>query len=277
MSITTALYNVRPCLPHHRLSNGEFASFMRRHLRTGYDSSNAYATRCLKCKAINGVHFAMENTEAHSHNCSAAAYTRVHRHNVQAKLLCDELRPCCDKLVYEPQPRPGTAAARGARTRPDLKFQRKVATPATAASSSSRTQEPRFEDTPLCDFKAIDVTYASLAQGNLLHRQSFPYGSDVYWKSHRNEKHKEHGDDCLPFVITTLGAIDPNSLTWLDRVLQEHLSDKDKETRTVAQRIRSIIQAVALSTTKYNYQMYRTVAHFMRTSQPSTNFTFVGL
>jgi len=93
----------------------------------------------------------------------------------------------------------------------------------------------------------------------------------------RREKQKEHGNDCLPFVITTLGAIDPESIAWLDRVFRDHLTDKHKEARTVAQRIRSIIQSVALSTTKYNYQMYRTVAHFMRTQQPSTNFTFVGL
>ena len=277
MSIATAVYNARPCLPHHLLPNGAFASFMRRHLRTGYDPSNAYVTHCLKCKAVNGVHFAMENTEAHSHNCSAAAYTRVHRHNVQAKLLCDELRSCCDNIVYEPRPHPGTAAARRGRARPDLKFQSKVAMQTTPDSSSSRTQEARFEDTPLCAFTAIDVTYASLAQKDLLHRQPYSYGDDVYWKSHRRKKQKEHGDGCLPFVITTLGAIDPESIAWLDRVFRDHLTDKHKEARTVAQRIRSIIQSVALSTTKYNYQMYRTVAHFMRTQQPSTNFTFVGL
>ena len=42
-TVETALYNARPCMPHHRLSNGLIELFMRQHLqvRTGSHESNA--------------------------------------------------------------------------------------------------------------------------------------------------------------------------------------------------------------------------------------------
>ena len=98
----------------------------------------------------------------------------------------------------------------------------------------------------------------------------------IRWPAHRCPR-------CVPARCWTwawpMPPLHPPSAScaYLSILARDHLPDKHKEARTVTQRIRSIIQSVALSTTKYNYQMYRTVAHFMRTQQPSTNFTFVGL
>ena len=48
-TIASAMYNARPSSPQHRIKNGPFESFMRRHLRIGYEVSDVYSEQCPKC------------------------------------------------------------------------------------------------------------------------------------------------------------------------------------------------------------------------------------
>ena len=77
-----------------------------------------------------------------------------------------------------------------------------------------------YEDTALCDFTTVDVSYQSLPQKCLLRKKPYDGASDVFWNDRRAEKTKNHGDQCLPFLVSLFGTIDPSAIDWLLRVFK---------------------------------------------------------
>ena len=199
----------------------------------------------------------IENPERHSQQCVVTSRGRIARHNATSGLLKTALTGTCDHIDYEPVPDPRDRTAQDAR-RPDLKFEKEKETDGPSASD---TREPRYEATPLGGFTSADTTYTSLHTSTfkVLHRQPFLSTSDAYWKTSRNMKTNKHGPQCMPFVVSTYGAVDPDAIQWLRGIFDTASADADAPTEpSTQQRISALVRDIAIATWRHNYDMYKT-------------------
>ena len=92
--------------------------------------------------------------------------------------------------------------------------------------------------------------------------------SRIPWKNGCREKEQRHNKGsarCLPFCITTSGAIDPISLSWLSSVTRQ-MADRD---RAGWYSSRSIIRRILHRLWSYNYKMYRGMYNYIHASHNS--------
>ena len=202
VSITSVMLGIIPFNKTLTVENEMMCLFLRTLLRTTHLPSDAYTQhQCetLTCAGHNDICY-----DEHTYACGHAGWCRIRRHDDVARILLD-LKSCKWTIMHEPRPPPGA----GDNTKPDLQFRLKDTTPGASPTPTSIYKE----------WQSLDVTIGKIMWTDIEHKKCPRADRHVWLKRYKKkvDKHNNSGHDwkCLPFCITTHGAIDPEAVEWL--------------------------------------------------------------
>ena len=228
ISQTTAMTTAIPTYHTLEVKDDVMATFLRGCLCLDYEPEEAFQRYCPCCDSTR-IHKTtgekrQQRTyvigwEPHARVCTRLE--RTTRHNKINRYIHEFVQRVLPESYLEPAP----YNVDKSKKRTDIEFREKA--PATGSHGNLDYVIVKTGSPP--EFTSMDLTVR-----NGQHPNSTAFGTeppspeqDVAWYIGYSEKQNKHGKECLPFCITTNGAIDPRAIRWM-KTIRSGMDDKDR-------------------------------------------------